>query len=67
MRADEQLGALRFDKDLREVIAFLADQAPWGVRDKFARLQQIAYVLNADEGNEVCLTVRHALTLDRGP
>lgn len=44
-----ELGALRFDKDLRELVGFLTEQAPWGVRDRFSRLQQIAYVLNADE------------------
>ncbi|PKI84926.1 Golgi transport complex subunit 4 [Malassezia vespertilionis] len=52
MRVTE-LGALRFDKDVRAMLAFLGAQTPWGVRDKFARLQQIAYVLTRDEEEEV--------------
>jgi hypothetical protein len=45
-----QLGALRFDRDLRNVIAFLSNQTPLGtaaLKDAFARLQQIATLLNA--------------------
>ena len=44
-----ELGALRFDKDLRGVFTALSDLASWGIRDKFLRLQQISYVLNMDE------------------
>ena len=44
-----ELGALRFDKDLRGVLTALSDLASWGIRDKFLRLQQISYVLNMDE------------------
>lgn len=47
-----ELGALRFDKDLRSMLAFFAAQTPWGVRDKFAKLQQVAYVLNRDDDDE---------------
>ncbi|WFD30253.1 Golgi transport complex subunit 4 [Malassezia sp. CBS 17886] len=44
-----ELGALRFDKDVRAMLATLAEQTTWGVRDRFARLQQIAFVLNVDD------------------
>lgn len=44
-----ELGALRFDKDVRGVLTMLSEQAPWGIRDKFLRLQQVSYVLNMDE------------------
>lgn len=44
-----QLGALLFDRDMRAIESYLAEQAPWGVRDKFVRLRQMAYVLNADD------------------
>jgi hypothetical protein len=42
-----QLGALRFDRDLRSISAFLSAQTSFGgSREKFIRLQQIATVLN---------------------
>ena len=44
-----ELGALRFDKDVRGVLTMLSERAPWGLRDKFLRLQQVSYVLNMDE------------------
>ncbi|CAO1618765.1 unnamed protein product [Jaminaea pallidilutea] len=49
-----ELGALRFDKDWRGLVAYLSEQAtPSGeVRDKFARIQQIAYVLSLDVDEE---------------
>ncbi|KAE8210161.1 hypothetical protein CF327_g5934 [Tilletia walkeri] len=43
-----ELGALRFDKDIRGLSTYLASQTAVGVRDKFARLQQISYVLSLD-------------------
>lgn len=50
-----ELGALRFDKDLRGVTGHLAGQTPLGtgtMRDAFARLQQMATLLNLDETEE---------------
>ncbi|SPO28923.1 related to conserved oligomeric Golgi complex component 4 [Ustilago trichophora] len=47
-----ELGALKFDKDLRAVIGFLTSQTNLPVRDKFTRLQQISYVLNLDGGED---------------
>lgn len=52
-----QLGALRFDKDVRTISSWLGthtESAAGGrgggvVRDKFARLQQMSYVLNLDD------------------
>ncbi|KAK0562936.1 Golgi transport complex subunit 4 [Tilletia horrida] len=43
-----ELGALRFDKDIRSLSTYLASQTAVGVREKFARLQQISYVLSLD-------------------
>jgi len=43
-----ELGALRFDKDIRGLSTYLASQTAIGVRDKFARLQQMSYVLSLD-------------------
>ncbi|KAJ9474790.1 Conserved oligomeric Golgi complex subunit 4 [Pseudozyma hubeiensis] len=43
-----ELGALKFDKDLRAIMAFLDSQTTLPVRDRFSRLQQISYVLNLD-------------------
>lgn len=55
-----ELGTLRFDKDWRSIVKHLSStyvsssSARGGseVRDKFARLQQIAYVLSLDEDDE---------------
>ncbi|PWN50187.1 COG4-domain-containing protein [Violaceomyces palustris] len=43
-----ELGALRFDKDVRGISTYLASQTSMGVREKFTRLQQISYILNLD-------------------
>lgn len=44
-----QLGAIRFDRDLRAVMAYLSSQTVFGdIREKFIRLQQIATILNLD-------------------
>ncbi|EST08992.1 Conserved oligomeric Golgi complex, subunit 4 [Kalmanozyma brasiliensis GHG001] len=47
-----ELGALKFDKDLRAVVGFLTDQTSLPIRDKFTRLQQVSYVLNLDGGED---------------
>jgi hypothetical protein len=52
-----QLGAVRFDRDLRAITTYLSSQTAFGdVRSKFVRLQQIATLLNLDH-------VRPVLTL----
>ncbi len=43
-----ELGALRFDKDLRNISNYVAGQTNLGVREKFIRLQQMSYILNLD-------------------
>ncbi|KAF8652758.1 hypothetical protein AX16_004254 [Volvariella volvacea WC 439] len=44
-----ELGAIRFDRDLRAVITHLNAQTAFGdIREKFVRLQQISTVLNLD-------------------
>jgi hypothetical protein len=44
-----QLGAIRFDRDVRSIANYLSTQTEFGgSRDKFTRLQQIATVLNLD-------------------
>lgn len=44
-----ELGALRFDQDLRTVLRVLSAHTERGIREKLARLQQMAFVLNLDE------------------
>ncbi|KAF8317381.1 COG4-domain-containing protein [Clavulina sp. PMI_390] len=45
-----ELGAIRFDRDLRAVSSFLGNQLEFGdTREKFQRLQQISTLLNLDE------------------
>ncbi|KAI0328076.1 COG4-domain-containing protein [Cubamyces sp. BRFM 1775] len=49
-----ELGAIRFDHDLRAVVAYLSSQTAFGdIRDKFVRLQQIATLLNLDSEEDV--------------
>ncbi|KAI0807010.1 COG4-domain-containing protein [Fomes fomentarius] len=49
-----ELGAIRFDRDLRAVMAYLSSQTVFGdIREKFIRLQQIATVLNLDSEEDV--------------
>jgi hypothetical protein len=43
-----QLGALRFDKDLRAVISYFSRNVHGPVRDKFTRLNQISMLLNLE-------------------
>lgn len=44
-----ELGAIRFDRDLRAVANYLSSQTAFGdVREKFLRLQQISTLLNLD-------------------
>ncbi|BEI80430.1 hypothetical protein CcaverHIS002_0109590 [Cutaneotrichosporon cavernicola] len=44
-----ELGAIRYERDVRAVANYLSTQASYGgARDKFTRLQQIATVLNLD-------------------
>ncbi|KAI0373375.1 COG4-domain-containing protein [Pilatotrama ljubarskyi] len=49
-----ELGAIRFDHDLRAVVAYLSAQTVYGdIREKFVRLQQIATLLNLDSEEDV--------------
>lgn len=43
-----QLGGLQFDRELRMIIAYLTTVTTWTIRDKFARLTQIASILNLE-------------------
>lgn len=43
-----KLGGLQFDKELRSLVGYLTAITQWTVRDKFARLTQIATVLNME-------------------
>jgi len=45
-----ELGAIRFDRDLRTISGYLSSQVELGdAREKFQRLQQISTLLNLDE------------------
>ncbi|CDO69043.1 hypothetical protein BN946_scf184834.g50 [Trametes cinnabarina] len=49
-----ELGAIRFDHDVRAVVAYLSSQTVFGdIREKFVRLQQIATLLNLDSEEDV--------------
>jgi hypothetical protein len=49
-----ELGAVRFDRDLRAIITYLASQTTFGdIREKFLRLQQISTLLNLDSDEDV--------------
>ncbi|TCD62614.1 hypothetical protein EIP91_006628 [Steccherinum ochraceum] len=49
-----ELGAIRFDRDLRAITSYLSSQTAFGdVRDKFIRLQQISTILNLDSEEDV--------------
>lgn len=43
-----QLGGLQFDKELRSLVAYLTTVTTWTIRDKFARLTQMATILNLE-------------------
>ncbi|KAF8502459.1 COG4-domain-containing protein [Gautieria morchelliformis] len=44
-----ELGAIRFDRDMRSVLGYLSSQTAFGdTREKFQRLQQISTLLNLD-------------------
>lgn len=46
-----QLGGLQFDKELRSLVAYLTTVTTWTIRDKFARLTQMATILNLERVN----------------
>lgn len=48
-----QLGGLILDKEIRSLAGYLAATTSWSVRDKFARLTQIATVLSLDRVSEI--------------
>lgn len=49
-----ELGAIRFDRDVRAVVNYLSTQSEYGgARDKFTRLQQISTVLNLDANEDL--------------
>uniref|UniRef100_A0A2K5K4L4 Conserved oligomeric Golgi complex subunit 4 n=1 Tax=Colobus angolensis palliatus TaxID=336983 RepID=A0A2K5K4L4_COLAP len=48
-----RLGGLQFDKELRSLIAYLTTVTTWTIRDKFARLSQMATVLNLERVTEI--------------
>ena len=49
---DDQLGGLQFDKELRSLVGYLTAVTQWTIRDKFARLTQIATILNLERVRE---------------
>ncbi|XP_015667659.1 conserved oligomeric Golgi complex subunit 4 [Protobothrops mucrosquamatus] len=48
-----RLGGLHFDKELRSLIAYLTTVTTWTIRDKFARLSQMATILNLERVTEI--------------
>jgi hypothetical protein len=48
-----QLGALRFDKDLRSLSQYLGSLSEWPVRDRFTRLNQMGILLSFESPVEI--------------
>lgn len=48
-----QLGGLILDKEVRALSSYLTAATSWSVRDKFARLTQMATVLNLERVSEI--------------
>ncbi|XP_022912920.1 conserved oligomeric Golgi complex subunit 4 [Onthophagus taurus] len=48
-----RLGGLVLDKEVRSLSGYLTASTSWSVRDKFARLTQIATVLNLEKVSEI--------------
>ncbi|XP_075212039.1 conserved oligomeric Golgi complex subunit 4 [Lycorma delicatula] len=48
-----RLGGLALDKEVRSLVTYLSNATSWSVRDKFARLMQIATVLNLERVSEI--------------
>jgi len=49
-----ELGAIRFDHDIRAISTYLSSQTIFGdIREKFQRLQQISTLLNIDKEDDV--------------
>ncbi|XP_040577754.1 conserved oligomeric Golgi complex subunit 4 [Lepeophtheirus salmonis] len=48
-----RLGGLQFDREVRSLVSFLTSVTTWTIRDKFARLSQIATILNIEELSEI--------------
>ncbi|XP_071496788.1 conserved oligomeric Golgi complex subunit 4-like [Diadema antillarum] len=48
-----RLGGLQFDKELRSLVGYLTSVTQWTIRDKFARLTQMATILNLDRVTEI--------------
>nr|CAD7434218.1 unnamed protein product [Timema monikensis] len=48
-----RLGGLVLDKEVRALVGYLTSATSWSIRDKFARLTQIATVLNLERVTEI--------------
>lgn len=48
-----QLGGVKLDRDLRQLISFLSNRTQHPIRDKFARIMQMASVLSLEKVEEV--------------
>lgn len=48
-----KLGGMVLDKEVRSLAGYLAATTSWSMRDKFARLTQIATVLSLDHVSEI--------------
>ncbi|CAH1105203.1 unnamed protein product [Psylliodes chrysocephalus] len=48
-----RLGGLVLDKEVRSLAGYITAATSWSVRDKFARLTQIATILNLEQVNEI--------------
>lgn len=58
-----KLGGLQFDKELRSLVAYLTTVTTWTIRDKFARLTQMATILNLERVMCIVLCTEHTSVL----
>ena len=58
-----KLGGLQFDKELRSLVGYLTAITQWTVRDKFARLTQMATILNMERVGRLCYNLLCCLAI----
>ncbi|CAA9997647.1 unnamed protein product, partial [Nesidiocoris tenuis] len=53
LRRKVAFGGLALDKEVRALVSYFSTATSWSVRDKLARLTQVATVLNLEQVNEI--------------
>ncbi|CAG0882929.1 unnamed protein product [Cyprideis torosa] len=61
-----RLGGLQLDKDVRALVGYLGSVIDWSIRDKFARLSQMATLLNMERLTEVGFWITASVYVEAG-